>query len=345
MALRNKGIQVSDSLSEIRQHTAEGADAGARLDRWMATLWPDLSRSRCKALVEQGHLHLNDTPLTDPSAKVREGGRYRLDLPAPVQATPKPEDIPLDVLFEDDHLIVINKPAGRAVHPAAGHWTGTLVHALLFHCAGSLSGIGGVERPGIVHRLDKDTSGVMVAAKTDAAHQGLSAQFAAHSVERAYQAFTRSAPEPRAGRIETRLARSPHDRKKMAVIDTPGSDAGKHAITNYTTLARFGQEPGKAVGHAMAALVECRLETGRTHQIRVHMAHIGCPLLGDPVYGRGRSTPLAKLDSGKDFKDFRRQALHAAILGFEHPVTGEQLRFETDPPKDMQRLRGFLERL
>lgn len=328
-----------------REKIAQHEDNGERLDRWMAALWDDLSRSRCKALVEQGCLFMDGAPLTDPSAKVREGAVYRLDVPAPVEATPKPEDIPLEVLFEDEHLIVINKPAGMAVHPAAGNWTGTLVHALLFHCAGSLSGIGGVERPGIVHRLDKDTSGVMVAAKTDKAHQGLSEQFAAHSVERAYLAFTRSAPQPRSGRIETRLARSSHDRKKMAVIDTPGSQAGKHAITNYETLKTFGQEPGKSVGHPMCALVRCRLETGRTHQIRVHMAHIGCPLLGDPVYGRGRSTPLAKLDSGKDFKDFRRQALHAAVLGFEHPVTGEQVRFETDLPKDMQRLEGFLERI
>jgi len=336
---------LSDSTLDTREQTATSSDAGERLDRWMANLWPDLSRSRCKALVEQGHLYLDGAVFTDPSAKIKPESVYRLDLPPPVQATPKPENIPLDVLFEDDQLIVVNKPAGLAVHPAAGNWTGTLVHALLHQCAGTLSGIGGVERPGIVHRLDKDTSGVMVAAKTDKAHQGLSDQFAAHSVERAYLAFTRSAPKPKAGRIETRIARSSHDRKKMAVIDTPGSEAGKHAITNYKTLKSFGQEPGKAVGHAMAALVECRLETGRTHQIRIHMAHIGCPLLGDPVYGRGRSTPLVKLDSGKDFKDFRRQALHAAILGFEHPVTGEHLRFETEPPKDMQRLQGFLERL
>lgn len=336
---------MTDAPIEQREQIAPEDAAGERLDRWMAQLWPDLSRSRCKALVEAGQLFVDGASFTDPSAKVRAGAVYRLDLPAPVAATPKPEAIPLEVLFEDAHLIVINKPAGLAVHPAAGNWTGTLVHALLHHCAGSLSGIGGVERPGIVHRLDKDTSGVMVAAKTDAAHQGLSDQFAAHSVERAYQAFTRSAPKPREGRIETRLARSPHDRKKMAVIADPASTAGKRAITNYRTLATYGQEPGKPVGTPLAALVECRLETGRTHQIRVHMAHIGCPLLGDPVYGRGRSTPLARLDNGKDFKDFRRQALHAAVLGFTHPVSGETLRFESAPPKDLQRLQGFLETL
>ncbi len=336
---------MSVSTPEQKEYVAENSDSGERLDRWMATIWSELSRSRCKALVEDGHLYLNGAPLTDPSAKVRGGGVYRLDMPVPVAAIPKPENIPLNVLFEDDQLIVINKPAGMAAHPAAGNWTGTLVHALLFHCAGTLSGIGGVERPGIVHRLDKDTSGLMVAAKTDKAHQSLSDQFAARGIERAYLAFTRSAPQPRTGRIEARLARSRHDRKKMAVIDTLDSRAGKYAITNYKTLETFGREPGKSVDHPMAGLVECRLETGRTHQIRAHMAHIGCPLLGDPVYGRGRSVLLAKLDDGKIFRDFRRQALHAAVLGFDHPITGKTIRFETILPKDMQRLRGFLERI
>ncbi|PWE18637.1 RluA family pseudouridine synthase [Marinicauda salina] len=332
-------------IAETRTETAPDEAAGERLDRWMAAIWSDLSRSRCKALVEAGRLFLDDAPLTDPSAKVRAGGVYRLDVPVPETATPKPEAIPLDVLYEDDQLIVVNKAAGMTVHPAAGAWTGTLVHALLHHCAGSLSGIGGVERPGIVHRLDKDTSGVMVVAKTDAAHQSLQKQFADHTVERAYLAFVRGAPIPRAGRLETRLARSSHDRKKFAVVRDPDSTAGKIAVTNYRTLATYGQEPRAAIGAPMAALVECRLETGRTHQIRVHMAHLGCPILGDPLYGRGRSTPLATAENGKVFRDFRRQALHAAVLGFDHPATGERLRFETETPKDMQRLQGFLERL
>ncbi|MEO1038433.1 MAG: RluA family pseudouridine synthase [Pseudomonadota bacterium] len=337
--------QAEDDILERREAVAGADEAGERLDRWMARIWDDLSRSRCKALVEAGRLTLDGAVLNDPSAKLREGGLYALAMPKPVEAVPKPEDIPLEVLFEDDQLIVINKPAGMAVHPAVGHWSGTLVHALLHHCAGSLSGIGGVERPGIVHRLDKDTSGVMVAAKTDAAHQSLSEQFAEHSVERAYLAFTRGAPSPRAGSVDARLARSSHDRKKMAVVRDPQSTAGKHAVTHYQTLKTFGQIDGAPVGTPIAALVRCELETGRTHQIRVHLTHIQCPLLGDPVYGRGRSKLLTQTTDGKEFKDFRRQALHAAVLGFKHPSTGERVRFETGLPKDMQRLEGFLERL
>jgi 23S rRNA pseudouridine1911/1915/1917 synthase len=331
--------------AEVREAVAAPEDAGERLDRWMAATWGDLSRSRCKALVEDSRLTLDGAPLTDPSAKVRAGGRYVLTVPAPVAAAPEPEDIPLDVLFEDEHLIVINKPAGLTVHPAAGAWTGTLVHALLHRCAGGLSGIGGVERPGIVHRLDKDTSGVLVAAKTDAAHQGLSKLFAAHDVERVYLAACRSAPKPRAGRIETRLARSAKDRKKIAVVRETEPDKGKVAVTHYETVASYGQEPGASIGTPAASLVECRLETGRTHQIRVHLAHIGCPVLGDPLYGKGRALKRIATPAGEELKDFRRQALHAAVLGFVHPVTGEALRFETQPPKDMQRLIKFLERL
>lgn len=323
-----------------------GPEAGGeRLDRYLSEAIAALSRSRCKALIEAGHLTLDGETVTDPKHKVRAGGAYVLSPPEPEPATPQAENIPLDILFEDADLIVIDKAAGMTVHPAAGNWTGTLVNALLHHCADSLSGIGGVQRPGIVHRLDKDTSGVMVVAKSDRAHQALSERFAAHDVERAYLAVVRGGPKPRAGRLETRLARSSHDRKKFAVIAEPAGKAGKHAVTNYQTLAAYGQEPGKGVGTPVASLVECRLETGRTHQIRIHMAHLGCPLLGDPLYGRGRASTLIRLDEDKTFKDFRRQALHAAILGFDHPVTGEPLRFETAPPKDMQRLIAFLERL
>jgi 23S rRNA pseudouridine1911/1915/1917 synthase len=333
------------ATAQLTELTADADAAGERLDRWLANRLETLSRSRIKALIEQGQLRVDGAVLTDPSAKIAAGSVYALDIPAPRAAEPTPEKMDLDVLFEDDDLIVLVKPAGLAVHPAAGNWTGTLVHGLLHHCAGSLSGIGGVERPGIVHRLDKDTSGVMVVAKSDAAHQGLAAQFAAHTVERAYIAFTRNAPAPKAGRIETQIARSPHDRKKFVVPRDPHSTAGKHAVTNYATLVRYGQAPDAAIGTGLAAKVECRLETGRTHQIRVHMAHIGCPLLGDPVYGNKRGNLLATSDNGRELKDFRRQALHAAILGFEHPVTGEMLRFETVLPKDMQRLEKFLERL
>jgi 23S rRNA pseudouridine1911/1915/1917 synthase len=230
-------------------------------------------------------------------------------------------------------------------HPAVGNWSGTLVNARLHHCAGELSGIGGVERPGIVHRIDKDTSGIMVVAKTDRAHQGLSKQFAAHSVERAYLALVRGGPKPKEGRIETRLARSQHDRKKQAVVRDPRSEHGRHAITNYKVLHGYGREAGQPVGSPMASMVECRLLTGRTHQIRVHMAHVGCPLLGDPVYGKTRTFRKITNKDGESLKDFSRQALHATILGFTHPLTKEALRFETKPPADMQRLISFLEGL
>lgn len=316
-----------------------------RLDKYLAGALEDLSRSRLKALIEEGRLRLDEMVITDPSAKLRPGARYLLDLPAPRAATPEAEDIPLNILYEDEHLIVLEKEIGMTVHPAAGNWTGTLVNALLHHCAGQLSGIGGVERPGIVHRIDKDTSGVMVVAKTDRAHQGLSKQFAAHSVERAYLALVRGGPKPKEGRIETRLARSQHDRKKQAVVRDPRSEHGRHAITNYKVLHSYGREPGQPVGSPAASMVECRLLTGRTHQIRVHMAHIGCPLLGDPVYGKARTFRKITNAQGETLKDFSRQALHATILGFTHPVSKETLRFETPPPEDMQRLIGFLEGL
>jgi len=338
-------IRLVSDPAEIFELIPGPEAAGERMDRYLAEAIESLSRSRCKALIEGGHLTLDGEAVTDPKAKVREGAHYRLAPPAPEPATPEAEDIPLDILFEDADLIVVNKVAGMTVHPAAGNWTGTLVNALLHHCADSLSGIGGVQRPGIVHRLDKDTSGVMVVAKSDRAHQALSERFAAHDVERAYLAVVRTAPKPRAGRLETRLIRSSHDRKKFAVIADPDSKAGRHAVTNFETKALYGQEPGRGIGTPIASLVECRLETGRTHQIRIHMAHLGCPLLGDPVYGHGRASVLIRLDKDKTFKDFRRQALHAAVLGFPHPVTGEPLRFETEPPKDMQRLIGFLKTL
>jgi len=330
---------------DIREIAAPEEIGKERVDRWLAGELKEFSRSRLKAMIEDGRLTRDGEALGDPSAKVIAGALYRLDIPPAREATPKPEDIPLDVLYEDDALIVLLKPAGLTVHPGAGAWTGTLVHALLHHCRGSLSGIGGVERPGIVHRLDKDTSGVLVAAKTDQAHQGLSAQFAAHTVERAYTAFVRGAPDPRAGRIETRIARAGNDRTKMGVIEDLDSEVGKYAATNYATLELYGQDPKASVGRPIASKVECRLETGRTHQIRVHMAHVGAPLLGDPLYGARRGLPNPESETGRVLHEFRRQALHAAILGFEHPVTGEHLRFETEPPKDIQRLEKFLQRL
>jgi 23S rRNA pseudouridine1911/1915/1917 synthase len=333
--------------------------AGERLDKWLAGAGLGMSRSRIKALMEEGRLTLAGKPVTDAGAKVIGGATYMLDVPAAVGATPEAEDIPLDVVFEDKDLIVIDKPAGMVAHPAGGSETGTLVNALLFHCGPGLTGIGGVARPGIVHRLDKDTTGVMVAAKTEAAHTALTQMFAAHDIERAYLAVTRGAPRPLAGRIETRIARSPSDRKKMAVVrdkhfradhwsdDTAmkaeeESMQGKEAITNYRALETFGRVDATGTGPA-AALVECRLETGRTHQIRVHMAHIGAPVMGDPVYGKHRW--LKAEGKGPAFeraktivKEFPRQALHAAVLGFTHPITGKPLRFERPPHADMLEL-------
>jgi 23S rRNA pseudouridine1911/1915/1917 synthase len=255
-------------------------------------------------------------------------------VPPAAPAEPQAEAIPLKVLFEDAHLIVVDKPAGMAVHPAPGSETGTLVNALLAHCGASLSGIGGVARPGIVHRIDKETSGVMVAAKTDAAHQGLSALFAAHDIERVYIALTRGAPPARRGTIEGAIARSTHDRKKMALVKS----GGRHAVTHYVVDETFGPE-----ARPLAARLACRLETGRTHQIRVHLASKGCPCLGDPLYGSG--PPAEPVRRAIAEAGLKRQALHAAVLGFRHPVTGEPLRFESPLPDDMARLQVLLERL
>ena len=306
--------------------------AGERLDKALAAV-SDLSRSRLQALIAAGALSLDDDVLTDASAKARPGA-YTLLVPAPEAAEPQPQDLPLTILYEDADLIVVDKAAGMAAHPAPGTPDGTLVNALLHHCAGSLSGIGGVLRPGIVHRLDKDTSGVMVAAKSDRAHQGLAALFAAHDLERAYLALTRGAPDPPFATITTRLGRSTHDRKKMAVLKA----GGREAITHYRVQLAYGppQRP-------LAARVLCRLETGRTHQIRVHLAHKGAPCLGDPVYGH--VAPALAVREAVIASGLARQALHAAVLGFVHPVTGEKLHFETSPPADMQRLEALLTQL
>lgn len=335
---------MTQNPGDTRELTAAEADAGERLDRWMAAQWPDLSRSRCKALVEAGALSVNGAVLTDPAAKVREGHVYTLVVPPLEPATPKPENIPLDILHEDDQLIVINKPAGLTVHPGAGAWTGTLVHALLYHCKDTLSGIGGVERPGIVHRLDKDTSGVLVVAKTDMAHRFLSKQFAKHSVERIYMAFTRGAPRPREGTVATRIVRSTRDRMKMMTLPFE-AETGKEAITHYRVVETFGQEPNAPVGTPKAGLVQCQLETGRTHQIRVHMEHLGHALIGDRIYGPQRVNQLKGMPDLPEIKALGRQALHAAVLGFIHPETREEMVFETDLPEDLQVLHAALKRV
>ena len=309
----------------------EPGAAGGRLDKTLAELLPDLSRGRIQALMAQGLVSRDGAPLLDASAKAKPG-EHQLLIPPPTPADPQPEAIPLSILYEDEHLIVVDKPAGRAVHPAPGSETGTLVNALLHHCGASLSGIGGVARPGIVHRLDKETSGVMVAAKADAAHPGRSKLFSTHDIARVYVALVRGAPNPERGTIETRLGRSPHDRKKMAVLKS----GGREAITHYRTEAVYGGDGRKP----LAARIACTLETGRTHQIRVHMASKGAPCLGDPVYGSG--PPAASVREAIADAGLKRQALHAAVLGFVHPVTGKALRFESPLPADMAQLQANL---
>ena len=306
--------------------------AGERLDKALAAAAaPTLSRARVQALLAEGAVTLDDVIVTDASAKAKAGD-YHLLIPPPVSAEPEPQAIPLTVLFEDAHLIVVDKPAGMAAHPAPGTPDLTLVNALLAHCGASLSGIGGVARPGIVHRLDKETSGVMVAAKTDAAHRGLAALFERHDIDRVYLALTRGAPDPARGTITTQLGRSPTDRKKMAVLRA----GGREAITHYVVERIFGPQV-----KPLAARVSCRLETGRTHQIRVHLASKGAPCLGDPTYGSG--PPAQAVREAMAAAGLSRQALHASVLGFVHPVTSEVLRFETPLPGDMAALESELE--
>ncbi|MBA1158684.1 RluA family pseudouridine synthase [Microvirga mediterraneensis] len=306
-----------------------------RLDRVLTRLHADLSRSRLQALIRDGQAAVDGVPVLDPNRKVGGGARIALTVPPPVPAEPVGEAIDLAIVYEDDDVIVIDKPAGLVVHPAAGHDSGTLVNALIAHCGESLSGIGGVKRPGIVHRLDKDTSGLLVVAKNDLAHQALAAQFADHGrtgpLERAYLAILWGIPERRRGTVEAALARSTHNREKIVVV---GEDRGRYAITHYEVLE--GLPPGQPI----ASLVRCELETGRTHQIRVHMAHLGHPLLGDATYGSGFKTKANRLSEPQKeaLGALGRQALHAAILGFEHPRSGEFLRFESPLPADMARL-------
>jgi 23S rRNA pseudouridine1911/1915/1917 synthase len=318
---------LDDSAGDVLLVTLE---AGERLDKALAAAAPELSRARIQALMSEGAISFGDAPVTDASAKAK-AGEYRILVPPPAPAEPEPQAIPLAVLFEDAHLIVVDKAAGMAAHPAPGTPDGTLVNALLAHCGDSLSGIGGVARPGIVHRLDKETSGVMVAAKSDAAHQGLAALFERHDVERTYLALVRGAPNPSRGTIVTRIGRSLSDRKKMAVLKS----GGREAITHYKVERLFGS-PEKPP----AARVACRLETGRTHQIRVHLASKGAPCLGDPVYGSGTPTPAVRQAIAE--AGLARQALHAAVLGFVHPITGKALRFETPMPADMAALESLL---
>ena len=324
------------------------ADAGERVDAWLAKTWPDLSRARIQGLIGQGKLSADGALVTHAKDKPRAGARYELTLPPPEPAAPLPEAIPLTIAFEDEHLIVVDKAAGMAVHPAPGSMRGTLVNALLAHCGDSLSGIGGVARPGIVHRIDKETTGLVVAAKHDAAHHGLAKLFAKHDLERVYYAVTRGAPKERAARIENVLVRSNEDRRKYVVARNAETSAGKNAITDYWTVESFGQQAGASAGRAAATLLECRLHTGRTHQIRAHMAHLGCPLIGDPLYGKQRAFKAEgahAVEVASVVEAFPRQALHAAVLGFVHPITGASLRFESAMPADMAALLAALREL
>ncbi|MBL8709894.1 MAG: RluA family pseudouridine synthase [Rhodospirillaceae bacterium] len=310
----------------------EPEEAGQRLDRVLAQRLPDMSRSRLKALIESGNLQgPAGGTITEPAHRVKPGEVFHLTVPAPERAVPEGQAIPLDVVYEDADIIVVDKPAGMVVHPAPGNPDKTLVNALIAHCGDSLSGIGGVKRPGIVHRIDKETSGLLIAAKNDAAHHALSAAFAAHDIERAYQCLVWGLPSPKAGTIATLIGRHPTHRQKMAVV----TRNGKEAVTHYQVQQVFG------LG---AALVECRLETGRTHQIRVHMAHIGHPIIGDPVYGRATQARRAQLpDAAREAaRAFPRQALHAAILGIHHPRTGVFISWRAPLPRDFVTLAAAL---
>ena len=331
-----------------------------RLDKALADVMgaaSGLSRSRLRALIEDGQVSIDGETMRDPGAKARPGAQATVRVPPPAPARPMPEAIPINIVFEDAHLVVVDKPAGMAVHPSPGHDRGTLVNALLAHCGDSLSGVGGEIRPGVVHRIDKDTSGLLVAAKSDPAHQGLAAQFAAHDLERSYLALCWGAPDrgdPRLMgmpavsaeegwlRIDAAIARHRTDRKRMAVT----ASGGRRAVTWVRVVERFGaaEAPAAKSARPVVSAAECRLETGRTHQIRVHLSHAGHSLVGDPVYGRPKAIPAEALPPGaaEALTSFPRQALHAATLGFAHPITGEQMRFSSPPPADFHALLGLL---
>jgi 23S rRNA pseudouridine1911/1915/1917 synthase len=328
---------MSSSLSQTLAATVETSD---RLDRFLALSFPEMSRARFQRLIADGQVSVEGIPATETRHKLKAGQLVTCIIPPAAHALPQAEIMPLEVIYEDRDLIVINKPAGLVVHPGAGNETGTLVNALIAHCGDSLSGIGGVKRPGIVHRLDKDTSGLLVVAKNDAAHQGLSEQFAAHGrdgrLERAYQAIVWGAPERSKGIVSANIARSNTNRQKMAISKSAMS---REAVTHYEVVESFGKPP-------LASLIRCVLETGRTHQIRVHMTHIGHPLLGDRVYGQSFKASLNNLSEAAQnaVKSLNRQALHAAVLGFEHPRTGKAMSFQSPIPRDMAELLKALKR-
>ncbi len=326
-----------DNVADRLTLQVEEGDNLARLDKFLAEQCTDLSRSRIKALILEGAVTVNDSPCRAPAHKIKTGQSITVAIPPPVDDTPRAENIPLDIVYEDDDLLVINKPAGLVVHPGAGNWESTLVNALLYHCGNSLSGIGGVRRPGIVHRLDKDTSGLMLAAKSDKAHAGLSAQLSDRTLSRCYRALAWGVPDLRCGTVDQPIGRHPTNRLKMAVTSHSGA---REAVTHYEIKDTYGKA---------ASLIECKLETGRTHQIRVHMAHIRHPLMGDPFYGAQPTAMAAALKKGGYspeatdlIMNFPRQALHAFRISFIHPLSGEEMSFEAPPPDDFRTLQERL---
>jgi 23S rRNA pseudouridine1911/1915/1917 synthase len=327
------GSDIENSQDGPLQARVDDGHAGWRLDRFLAHALPEFSRARLQQLLEQGAVSRDGQTIRDANHRVKPGQSWRVAVPAALPATPQGQDIPLTVVHEDKDLIVIEKPAGLVVHPAAGNPDGTLVNALIGHCGPGMLSIGGEARPGIVHRLDKDTSGLLVAAKTERAMASLAKQFANHTIERAYHAVVWGAPREAAGLIESQIGRNPFDRKRMTVLRA----GGKTARTRYKVLERFG--PAE---RPFASLIECRLETGRTHQIRVHLTHLGHPLVGDPQYGRSRAMPRARNPAEEAAYaaagGFSRQALHAHVLGFQHPSLHKTLRFESAWPADFARL-------
>jgi 23S rRNA pseudouridine1911/1915/1917 synthase len=333
---------MSDKNDSLDRREARAADdhAGWRLVRFLAAALPDFSRSRLQQLLETGAVSLGASTIKDANHRVKPGEAYSVTVPPTAPAVPQGQDIPLDVVYEDKDLIVINKPAGLVVHPAAGNPDGTLVNALIGHCGTDALAIGGEARPGIVHRLDKDTSGLLVAAKTERAMASLAKQFANHTIERAYNAVVWGVPRDSTGMIESQIGRSPFDRKRMVVLRS----GGKLARTRYKVIKKFGTGD-----RPFASLIECRLETGRTHQIRVHLTHLGHPLIGDPQYGRSRTAPRGKSDAElhafSAAANFPRQALHAFILGFQHPSLHKTLRFEASWPADFAALVEALQGL
>lgn len=336
--INDLSVGADDDLFGDRSFTVAADEAGLRLDKFLATCCTDLSRTRLQDLIDGGQVTIDNRAATSASFKVKGGSLIAVTIPPPVDDTPLAENIPLDIVYEDDDLIVLNKQAGLVVHPAAGHASGTLVNALLYHCGDSLSGIGGVRRPGIVHRLDKDTSGLMLVAKHDRAHHGLSAQLADRSLSRTYTAFIWDTPTPRGGVVDAPVGRHATNRQKMAVNRTA---SGRDARTHYGLGETFGG------GHI--AQVICHLETGRTHQVRVHMAHLGHPLIGDPLYGLQQTGRLSRLRKGGWSEDarafinnFPRQALHAAAIRFVHPMTGAEHSYKAALPADMEELLNHL---